>query len=337
MKQIFAQIKPYLRWFILGGILFFLIKTLKDRLIEVASVEINTQGWLILTAALIITICAHVWSAWVWTWIIKIFKQPLSIKEGIRVYLLTNIAKYSPGNIWHFYGRITAIGRKGGSRGAATLCVLLEPLLMAAAALFVGLTSSGLVWSKDINSPISLFILKIVNLVTSKLSWLAINVDSQILLSAIRIFSIVSLVVVLIGIHPFILNQLLHRLSRSKNKADAIAAQVIKLDRYPFIPFLGEIGFVIFRATGFVLTFMALQSVTWQQIPQLTSAFSFAWLLGLVVPGAPGGLGVFEVTAFSLLDNSQFPAEIVAVALYRLISILAEAIAAGICWRKNSH
>ena len=107
-----------------------------------------------------------------------------------------------------------------------------------------------------------------------------------------------------------------------------IAAETVKLTKYPLLPFLGEIGFVIFRGIGFILTFVSLQSVTWQQIPQLFTAFSFAWLLGLVVPGAPGGLGVFEVTAYGLLDDSQFPAEIAAVALYRLISILAEAIAA---------
>jgi glycosyltransferase 2 family protein len=78
---------------------------------------------------------------------------------------------------------------------------------------------------------------------------------------------------------------------------------------------------------------VALQTVTWQQIPQLFSAFSFAWLLGLIVPGAPGGLGIFEVTAYGLLNNTQFPTEITAVALYRLISILAEAIAALVCFR----
>jgi uncharacterized membrane protein YbhN (UPF0104 family) len=93
-------------------------------------------------------------------------------------------------------------------------------------------------------------------------------------------------------------------------------------------------GFVILRAIGFILTFVALQTVTWQQIPQLFTSFSFAWLLGLIVPGAPGGLGIFEVTAFGLLDNHQFPSEIAAVALYRLISILAEAIAALVCFRR---
>lgn len=303
MKQIMLQIKPYLRWFILGGTLFFLIKTIRDRFAEISAIRVNTQGWLFLLVALIVTIGAHIWSGWVWTWILAIFKQPLGVKEGIRVYLVTNIAKYSPGNIWHFYGRIAAVARKGGSRGAATLSVLLEPLLMAAAALLIALVSSGL-------------------------GWLETDFDYRIVL-----LQIISLTIVLFGIQPRILNPLLHRLSLSKNKADSTAAQTIELQKYPIFPFLGEIGFVFFRGIGFILTFVALQSVTWQQIPQLISAFSFAWLFGLVVPGAPGGLGVFEVTAYNLLDNAQFPSKIIAVGCYRLVSVLAEAIAAGISYR----
>ena len=305
MKQILLQIKPYLRWFILGGTLFFLIKTIKDRFAEVVAVRVDAQGWLFLLVALIFTIGAHVWSGWVWTWILAIFKQPLGVKEGIRVYLVTNIAKYSPGNIWHFYGRIAAVARKGGSRGAATLSVLLEPLLMAAAALLIALVSSGL-------------------------GWLETDFDYR-----IALLQIISLTIVLFGIQPPILNTLLHRLSRSKNKADSTAAQAIELQQYPIFPFLGEIGFVFFRGIGFICTFMALQSVTWSQMPQLISAFSFAWLFGLVVPGAPGGLGVFEVTAYGLLDNAQFPAQIVAVGCYRLVSVLAEAIAAGVCFQRG--
>ena len=306
MKQILARIKPYLRWFILGGVLFFLVKTVKDRFAEVAAVRVDSQGWSILAIAIAVTIVAHVWSGWVWTWILAIFKQPLGVKEGIRVYLVTNIAKYSPGNIWHFYGRISAVGKKGGSRGAATLSVLLEPLLMAAAALLIGLVSSTLEGVK-------------------------VNFESGLWLQ------LAALIAVLIGIQPRILNPLLHRLSRRKNKADASKAEAIQLTKYPLTPFLGEMGFVIFRGIGFILTFVALQTVTWQQVPQLLTSFSFAWLLGLIVPGAPGGLGVFEVTAYGLLNDAQFPTKIAAVALYRLISILAEAIAALICFRNDSN
>ena len=299
MNKFPTQLKPYLRWFIWGGVLFFLIDTVKDRFAEVAAIRIDSRGWLILAIALIVTICAHIWSGWVWTWILRLFEQPLRGIEGIRVYLTTNIAKYSPGNIWHYYGRIAAVSGAGGSKGAAILSVLLEPLLMASAALLIGLVGSGL-------------------------GLLETNFNPTIVL-----LQLLSLAAVLIGIHPRILNPVLQRLSRSKNKAEVNAAPTIALQTYPLMPFLGEIGFVILRGCGFIFTFLALQPISLEQIPQLISVFSFAWLLGLVVPGAPGGLGVFEVTAYSLLDNSLFPTEIAAVAMYRAISILAEAIAAA--------
>ena len=304
MKSILAAIKPYLRWFILGGTLFFLIKTFKDRWQEIAAVRVDDSGWLMLLTALVVTLLAHVWSGWVWTWILQAFNLSLGTAIAIRVYLITNIAKYLPGNVWHFYGRISAVSKQGSSIGAATLSVLLEPLLMAAAALLIGLISMGSGWLE------TTFDLKVVAL------------------------QIISLIAVLVGIHPRILNPIIHRLSRSKGNANAEAAETVDLKSYPFRPFLGEIGFLVFRGMGFLLTFMTLKSVTLMQIPQLISAFSFAWLFGLVVPGAPGGLGIFEATVIALLDDSQFPTAIVltTVALFRVVSILAEALAAGIAY-----
>lgn len=299
MRQFLAPIKRYLRWFIWGGILWFLLKTLKERFGEVTAIRIDVQGWLLLAIALLVTICAHVWSGWVWTWILQLFGQRIGVGQGIRVYLVTNIAKYSPGNIWHYYGRITAVTRAGGSKGVAVFSVLLEPLLMATAALSIGLLGSSLGWLET--------------------SFKSTIIGLQFL----------GLGGILLGIHPRLLNPVLHRLSKSKNPRDTPQV-AIGLPSYPLLPFLGEIGFVILRGCGFMLTFCALQSVALQHLPQLFSGFSFAWLLGLVVPGAPGGLGVFEVTAYSLLDDALFPTEIAAVALYRLISILAEAIAAAI-------
>lgn len=302
MKQVITIIKPYLRWFILGGSLFFLIKTFKERFAEIATIKIESTGWLMLIISLIITLLAHIWSGWVWTWILDIFQQSLGLAKGIKVYLITNIAKYLPGNVWHFYGRINAVSQKGGSLSAATLTVLLEPLLMAAAALLIAIfsTSLGLV-KTDFN-----FIIYLGQLIV--------------------------LIAVLVGIHPRILNPLLDRLSRNKKKLTL--DQKTELTTYPFSPFLGELGFVLLRGLGFIFAFLVLQSITLSQIPTLISAFSIAWLLGLIVPGAPGGIGVFEATAIALLDESQFsPATVlIAVALYRVVSILAEAIAALIAW-----
>ena len=302
LKKILSAIKPYLRWFILGGTLFFLLTTLKNHWQEVKAVQVDLSGWLMLATALGVTLVAHIWSGWVWTWILAAFQQCLGLLTGICVYLTTNIAKYLPGNVWHFYGRIAAVSKSGNSLGAATLSVLLEPLLMAAAALLIALVSTGIGWLKT---------------------------DFNLGIWSLQIACLIS---VLIGIHPRILNHLMHCLSR--HRGDDQATQKVNLDRYPWLPLLGEIGFLIFRGTGFLFTLMAVTPILPQQIPQLISAFSFAWLLGLVVPGAPGGMGIFEATTIALLDNSQFSPAIIltTVACFRVVSILAEAIAAMGAW-----
>ena len=85
------------------------------------------------------------------------------------------------------------------------------------------------------------------------------------------------------------------------------------------------------RAFGFILTLYAISPINLNQIPLVIGAFSFAWFLGLVVPGAPGGIGIFETTAIALLQQF-FPTALIisASGLYRLVSILAETVAAGL-------
>ncbi len=290
MRKIWSDFKPYLRWVIVGGTLFFLLKALKDHASEVAAIRVNGAGWVTIAIALLVTIIAHTWSGWVWGGILNSLNQPVSMRWVIPVYLKTNLAKYLPGNVWHFYGRIMAVTNAGGSLGAATLSVLLEPLLMAAAALLMAVSGSQ------------------------------VNTES-------RTLQVICLFVIGVGIHPRILNLFIKLLSRFKGKTTD--AEIFKLKQYPFLPLLGHLGFLVLRGGGFLLTLMALTPVHFNQIPQLLSAFSMAWVLGLVIPGAPGGIGVFEATALALLDQQFSPALLISVvALFRIVSILAEAIAA---------
>lgn len=283
------NLKSLLRWLILGGVLFFLAKALKDNWQEVAQIQISHHGWVYLGSALLITLLAHIWTGWVWGWIFQSLNQKVSGFWAVRVYLKTNIAKYIPGNIWHYYGRIRLATEANIPPSIATLSVLLEPLLLAVAALIVALVGT----------------------------------------SQNRLLQVFSLAIALIAIHPLILNQVLKLVSKLKNKGD----DVKEIEHYPFLPLLGELGFLGLRGAGFVLTFWALHPVNISQIPILISSFSLAWLLGLVVPGAPGGIGVFEATATALLGALFSPGLILSVvALYRLISILAEVVGAVLVW-----
>lgn len=300
MKKLWSRLKPYLRWVILGATLLFLAKTLKDHWTEVAAIRIDGAGWACLTIALGVTLLAHTCAGWVWSWILQDFKQPIQGAWAIQAYLKTNIAKYLPGNVWHYYGRITAATGAGASLGAATISVLLEPLLMAASALLV-----TLVGSLQLGGNLGM---------------------------GVQGLQLLGLIGVLLTIHPRVLNPVVHYLEKAKQKATrAEATAPFKITHYPLFPLLGELGFLLLRGTGFVMTFLALTSIAPDQLPLVFSGFSLAWLLGLVVPGAPGGVGVFEATAVALLDQLATPGILISVvALYRLISVLAEVAGAGL-------
>ncbi|NES68078.1 MAG: UPF0104 family protein, partial [Okeania sp. SIO2D1] len=90
---------------------------------------------------------------------------------------------------------------------------------------------------------------------------------------------------------------------------------------------------ILLRGSGFFLTMLAFNSIEFNQVLLIFSVFSLAWLLGLVVPGAPGGVGIFEATALALLEQKFSPSIVLsAVAFYRLISVLSETFAAALAW-----
>ncbi len=297
-----SMVNRIFRWFLFGGIIFFLAKTLKDHWQEVRTLEISSATLALLTVALGITLIAHIWSGWVWHLILQAIGQPRDGRWTTMIYLKTNIAKYLPGNVWHFFGRVRALQASGSSTGAAIVGVVLEPLLMAAAALGLAAISFSITVAND---------------------W------------RLLIVSLGALAAMLVAIHPRFLNPILQKLGKAKARSQGLTVitSTLRLQAYPWRSLLGEIGFVALRGLGFLMTLVALESLKPSQFFPIFGAFSIAWLMGLMVPGAPGGVGVFEAVAIAILGN-QLPSGLLisAVALYRLISTLAEALGAGLIW-----
>lgn len=296
------HLKPLLKWIVLGATLFFLGSVLRHNWQQVLQIRLTSAGWGLLAAALGVTMLAHCCAGWVWDWILRDFGQSVSPGWAISTYLKTNVAKYLPGNVWHYYGRITSAHGVGVPLEVATVSVLLEPILMLAAALLLALVSG-----------------------------------QQILVQfgvVALLLQAIGLVAVLLMLQPKVLNPAIGWLKRAKQKASGDSSIYPKTEwvsRYPLKVLLGEILFLLLRAMGFALTLASIASIPLAQLPILLSSFSLAWLMGLVVPGAPGGLGVFEAVAVALLGPVFSPAIILSgAALYRLISVLAEAIGAGL-------
>jgi glycosyltransferase 2 family protein len=294
--------KTLLRWGLIGAVLWFLGRTLWQNWQTVATVRISSQGWGLLTIALLFSLAAHCLAGAIWADILRLLQtnSQISHRWGIRTYLTTNLAKYLPGNVWHFYGRFNACKARQIPAGDALLSILLEPLLMAAAGLVVAI---GPLLLQPAPNPFHLTA------------------------------AVLALGAGLIGIHPKILNHILRQIGGVKRQRLAIA-HIPQLQRYPIRPLLGELGFVLLRGTGFVITWHSIHSLALSQLPTIYSSFAIAWLLGLIVPGLPGGIGLFEAVILGLLTTQLSPGElIVIVALYRVVNTLAEAIGAGLAWR----
>lgn len=96
-------------------------------------------------------------------------------------------------------------------------------------------------------------------------------------------------------------------LGQSEASALATGAPPASLPGYPWPPLLAELAFVLLRFAGFACCVWAfdlqlsLPWVTW------LSGFALAWTVGLVVPGAPGGLGVFEAVLLLRLGEAWRP------------------------------
>lgn len=346
-----SSVKLFAKFFLWGITLFFIAQTLIANWPAVRAINLTVQSWRWLALAWALSLAAHCWTGWVWHWLLQAWGLPLGGLWAMRVYLFTNVAKYLPGNIWHFYGRVRAVQKAGGPLGKALASVIAEPLVMAVAAVGLGALASACFYLIDVH--------RAVNRVGSGLLWT---------LGLLGLWG-----VALLLLHPRWLNPRLAQMSRLKliklkqnqkiaslvptltfrHQGDRSAAfvsnanegllpesrasepeiTVLKLRHYPWLPLLGEIGFVLGRSLGFIATVMAITPLSPTDIPLLISTFSVAWLLGLVVPGAPGGIGVFEASAIVLL-GAQFPQGIIlgSVACYRLVSTLAELVGATVVW-----
>ncbi len=94
---------------------------------------------------------------------------------------------------------------------------------------------------------------------------------------------------------------------------------------FPCISFSLEIFFILLRFMAFWCCLKAFNLEDYYYISNWLFIFSLAWTIGLLVPSAPGGVGIFE--SFILLiirDEMNNESLILALIAYRLIASVAD-------------
>ena len=274
----------------------FLLAALVGHGRQLLQLSLDGQGWLWLLLGVGVSLLSLVANGFSLAVILRWLGLRPRWSELVRAYLETNLRKFLPGGIWHLTSRVQLL-RDGeaplavpASAGLALAAVLLDPLLAAVAAL--ALVAAG-GWQNG---------LALLGVLPLALLW------------------------------PRWLNPLLGRLERRKAselglEIEAAAAPPIR--GYPWPPLLGQLLFVLLRFGGFACCVQAFDlsySLSWGG---WLAGFALAWTAGLVVPGAPGGLGVFEAALLLRLGFAIPEAPLLAIAIsYRLVVTLADLLAA---------
>ncbi len=262
------------------------------------ALTISKQGWWWLVFGLGLSWLSLVVNALAWKVLVHWLGHQPERVALVSLYLKSNLLKYLPGGIWHFLERFRALRPDLGG-GKALVSVLLEPMVMAVAALL----------------------------------WVPFGgfQDGLALLSVLPAVLLV----------PRWREPLLHRLETNKLRQltrfdhgvmTAIQEEELGSGRasYPWCPVVAEMVFVLCRFAGFWCCLQTFELGTVQPLGLWLAAFSLAWTAGLVVPAAPGGLGVFETALLFRMGTLVPEAPLLAVALsYRLVVTLADCLAAG--------
>ena len=278
-------------WITLASLAFIAV-ALQKQSGQLQELSLTQEGWCLLLLGFGLTWLSILINGSAWRILLNWMGHNPDGIAIVPLFVRSNLLKYLPGGIWHFVERVRQLRPVIGG-GPALAGVILDPLLIVAASVLL-MSFGG--WQRGLV--------------------LVAPLPALLLLPRWR-------------------EPLLLRLERSK-AAQLQSAGTGELEvegsgrgGYPWTPFVAELVFVLVRFAGFfccVLAFGLSASSAWTWL----AGFGLAYAVGLVVPGAPGGLGVFEATLLVRLDGTVAEAPLLAVVLsFRLISTLADVMATG--------
>ena len=277
--------------FFISSLLYFCIYFFDN--IDQISFDINLErNGINLSLSFLFCVLSIYLNAYAWKYIVKWFGKEFKSNNLVSFYVLTNILKYVPGGVWHFVERFNFI-KKISNTQIALYSTLIEPYFMLSGSFL--LASLGLIFS-----PFYFFLIFPLVFLNRKFIFLILK----------RLGSLKGKV---------------FEVLRLPNSKDQFEERVNIISFFPTRALFLEIGFVLSKFIGFYIclnTFYASNSLN---IIFLLVIFSLSWSLGLVVPGAPGGVGVFEACLLLFVGKS-IPQNIIIISLvyFRVISTSAD-------------
>ena len=268
----------------------------------------SARSWALIGLALCFYVATYASATFAWQLSLRIAGKSAEYSKLARVLLLSQFAKYLPGNVGHHVGRVVLARRIGLPVESIVISMFIDTMILLAAAVACSTPAFALMLSLLQEHGAG---------------------RGRIVLGGLALVAIALMALALVPItrrailrHGRLVAQLCHR-----GKL-ALFAQGWFVHCFAFL----------FGATTLYLLCCALSgtfSATW---PSVLGVYTVAWLLGFIMPGAPAGIGIREVAL--LVGLSPLYGEqqaMAAAATLRLVTTSGDGLAflfALVRWRR---
>jgi hypothetical protein len=231
-----------------------------------------------------------------WNWLLRRMGGALPYRQGVRIWQVSMLTRYVPGNVWHILSRIALAERLGVSPARVLASATLEQVLNVIGALaLAGLT----------------------------LPFWGVTLTRQVWLVALVPLGLAAL-------HPRLLGNLLAWAARRFNRPHL--AWRYRFHEI-LLPVAGYALAMLWSGLALYAVMAGLVTVWPAQLPLYIGTGAVAWAVGYLSFLTPSGLGVREgVVVLVLSQIVPVPVAVVGSLVYRLVVTVAELATAGLTW-----
>lgn len=256
-----------------------------------------------LAAAFLMLLFVEVALAPVWVVVLRTLGGVITMRQGVRVYLISDLGKYLPGKVMHALGRVIMLQEYGVATSISVASIVVTLALSLMGACLVSLLSLPLLLQEQ--------------------------------RSGLLLLAVISVPLGLASLHPAVLGRLLHLGARMMPGAKKMELTYQSLSYRTTLTALAAYTLAwVVMAVALFTTAQGLYHIDLAWLPAMGGIAAVSYIFGLVVPIAPSGLGAREGLMTLLLATFMpLPAAAAASVLYRFIGILGEALAALVASR----
>lgn len=270
-------VKQVLQGLILAAALFFLGGVLYRQWDQVRAYPWRLD-WPWLAGSFVVLVVTWLLLVGLWRWLLGRLGGPLGLAQAWRIWWLSNIIRYIPGNVWQYLGMVYLCQEAGIGQVQTLTSVILHQAVSVGAGLVVA----------------GAYFLLTLRVEPQGGAW-------ELTLATKLLPFLVALPVALFLLQPRVfgraINALLVRLGRPPIRFALTSRDLLAL-------FVAHVISWLLYGLGFYLFVRAAYAVELGELPRLGAAFAAAYVIGFLSLLTPSGLGVREGVLLYLLSLS---------------------------------